>query len=359
MSKSLKAVLIVSGIFVVTLGLAATYFAFQFMGSGISNDTTEVYFDVMPGQSMPTVAENLEKRQLIKNAYLFTVYTRMTGANPKLKRGEYALRANMTPSEIINVITSGKSVARNLTIVEGATVYDVADAIERGGYGTRQEVLQLANDREFIKSLLNEDLETLEGYLFPETYKVTKFDSVREILAQMTKRFLVVWQELSSNPNLQGWTRNQVVTLASIVEKETGASKDRPLVASVFHNRLQKKMRLQTDPTVLYGLAVKQGDMPKNITRADLTNPTRYNTYTIDGLPPTPISNPGKSAFLATFEPAKTNYLYFVSRNDGTTAFSATLQAHNSAVQTYQVNPKGRDGKSWRDMNKPSTKPEN
>lgn len=329
------------------------------MKTGYSTDQTEVLFDVNPGQSMPTVAKNLENAKLIKNAKLFLWYSRYRGMNARLKRGEYALNAAMTPDQILAVVTSGKSVARNLTIAEGLNIWDIANILEKNNYGTKEEALKLFRDRQFIQNLLGENLESLEGYLFPETYKVTKFDSQKEIVSQMVKRFLTVYAELT--PQIQEfrtqypqrqWTRNQLVTFASIVEKETGAAFERPLVSSVFHNRLDKKMRLQTDPTVLYGVALQKGEMPKNITRKDLLTPTRHNTYTNAGLPPTPIANPGKEALLAALKPAQSKFIYFVSQNDGTHQFSESLEAHNAAVRAFQLNPKARKGKSWRDLNK-------
>lgn len=361
----MKTTLSATTFFIVAVGIAVGFFGYQFLKTGYSSDTTEVLFDVNPGQSMPTVAQNLEKAKLIKNAKLFQWYSRYRGMSPKLKRGEYALNAAMTPDEILAVVTSGKSVARNFTVAEGLNMWDIADLLEKNNYGTKQEALILFRDKEFIQSLLGEPLDSLEGYLFPETYKVTKFDTQKDIITQMVKRFLSVYAEIQPelmtfNQNFpqRKWNRNQLVTFASIVEKETGAKEERPLVSSVFHNRLDKNMRLQTDPTVLYGVALARGQMPKNITRTDLLTPTRYNTYTIYGLPPTPISNPGKEALQAALKPMPSKYLYFVSHNDGTHQFSESLEAHNAAVKTFQIDPKARQGKSWRDLNnkKPTTK---
>lgn len=331
--------------------LTTLFFGYQFLGSGTSSDTTEILFDVVPGQSMSSVATNLESQRLIKNAWLFTKYSRFKGANSKLKKGEYALNQSMTPKQVLNVITSGKSVMRSLTIPEGKNIFDIAEIFEKSNYGTRQDFLKLATDQEFIKNVLGEKEESLEGYLFPDTYKVTKFDTQKEIIQQMTTHFFSVYKELDPEIKKLNWPRKKLITFASIVEKETGAAADRPLVSSVFHNRLNANMKLQTDPTVLYGKAMLLGAMPNNITRADLQTPTKYNSYTNYGLPPGPISNPGRDAILAAINPAATKYIYFVSRNDGTTAFSETLTQHNTAVQKFQMNAKNRDGKSWRDLN--------
>lgn len=347
----MKMILGTLGLFFVAIALAAGFFGYQFLGQGTSQDTTEIVFDVLPGQSMAAVAQNLEAQHLIKNAWLFTKYSRFTGAHAKLKRGEYSLNKAMTPDQVLTVIVSGKSILRNLTIPEGKNIFDIAEIFEKSGYGTKAEFLKLMTDQEFILSLMGEKLESLEGYLFPDTYKVTKFDTQKEIVLQMVNHFLSVYKEIEPLVQKLNWPRNKLITFASIVEKETGHAGDRRLVSSVFHNRLKMNMRLQTDPTVLYGKAVVAGEMPTNITRTDLQTPSRYNSYTNYGLPPTPISNPGREAILAALTPADSKYLYFVSRNDGTTAFSETLVQHNAAVQKFQLDAKNRDGKSWRDLN--------
>lgn len=337
--------------FIVACAAVVLFLTFQFMHNGASDVSNDVVFEVLPGQGMNLVSQQLESKGLVKNAWVFALYARLAGESPKLKRGEYQLNTLMTPDQIMSVITSGKSIFRNLTFAEGLTVFDVAEILEKAGYGTYTDNLAMMFNKDFVKSLLAEPQESLEGYLFPETYQVTKFDTSKDIIAQMVNRFLLVWKDYENLAQLAGWTRHQAVTFASIVEKETGAKSDRPLVSSVFHNRLKKNMRLQTDPTVLYGIAIVQKKMPNNITRTDLVTPTPYNTYTNAGLPPTAISNPGRDAFEATFKPAQTNYLYFVSRNDGTTNFSESLTDHNKAVQTFQMNAKNRGGTSWRDLN--------
>lgn len=352
MNKQIKASLAGLTAFLVAVVITIAFFSHQFLNSGVSDNTTEVLFDVVPNQTMTTVADNLSAANLIKNRWMFFQYARFKGANAKLKKGEYALNQAMTPDQIIAVITSGKSVARNFTVVEGATIFDIADSIEKSGIATKIDFFNLIKDKDFITQVLGEPRESLEGYLFPETYKITKFDTLKEVVTQMVRRFQIVWAEFDAEAKAMGWNRNQVITFASIVEKETGHEKDRTVVSSVFHNRLKKKMKLQTDPTVLYGVAMLKGAMPNNISKLDLITPTRYNSYTNYGLPPTPISNPGRNAIAATLRPANTKYLYFVSRNDGTTAFSESLNQHNNAVNVFQVNPKAREGKSWKDLKK-------
>ncbi len=350
MTKKIKMMIGTFSLFITAVSATILFFGYQFLGSGTSNDSAEILFDVMPGQSMSSVAINLESQHLIKNAWLFTKYSRFSGANSKLKKGEYALNKTMTPNQVLSVITSGKSVMRSLTIPEGKNIFDIADILEKSGFGTKADFFKLIKDPDFIQNQLGEKLESLEGYLFPDTYKVTKFDTQKEIVQQMLNHFINVYKDLEPEIKKLNWTRNKLITFASIVEKETGRPSDRVIVSSVFHNRLKINMKLQTDPTVLYGKAVSLGEMPNNITRADLQTPTRHNTYTNYGLPPTPISNPGRDAILAVINPANTKYVYFVSRNDGTTVFSENLSQHNAAVQKFQMNAKNREGKSWKDL---------
>ena len=304
MNKKSKTTLASSSIFLIALVVTIAFFSNQFLNSGVSDDQTEILFDVAPNQTMSTVSDNLNKAELIKNRWLFFQYAKLKGANAKLKKGEYSLNRTMTPDQVIAVITSGKSVARNFTVVEGSNIFDIAEMIEKNGIASQTDFFNLVRDKEFITQVLGESHESLEGYLFPETYKITKFDTLKEVVTQMVRRFQKVWSEFDAEAKISGWSRNQIIVLASIVEKETGHENDRNIVSSVFHNRLQKKMRLQTDPTVLYGVAIKNGFMPKNISKLDLITPTRYNTYTIAALPPTPISNPGRNAIAATLKPA-------------------------------------------------------
>ena len=344
-------------ILLIAIMVTGLFFGYQLLKKPISNDNTEIVFDVVPGTTIGQIAKDLQKQRLIRNARVFRWYARLRLRTQSIKAGEYSLNQSMTPDDIVAVLVSGKSIARNLTIAEGLNLWDIATLFEKMNICSAQEFFKIVYDKEFIKSLLNEDLNSLEGYLFPETYKITKFEGAKSIISQMVNRFLIVWKEVEPEAKVKasGWSRRQIITFASIVEKETGAGFERPLVASVFRNRLDKKMRLQTDPTVLYGNAVLRGKMPLNITKTDLLTPTLYNTYTNYGLPPTPICNPGKAAILATLNPAVSSYLFFVSQNNGTHMFSENIQQHNKAVQMYQMNAKARANKSWRDL-KPVTK---
>ncbi|MBK9322141.1 MAG: endolytic transglycosylase MltG [Bdellovibrionaceae bacterium] len=340
--------------FVIACVGSVAYIAYDFTSKPSSSSDAEVIFEVLPAQSFNVIAKKLQDLGLIRNAVVFSLYARATNQRSLLKRGEYLLRMNMLPKEVLSVITSGKSISKPFTVAEGLNIYEISDLYERQGFGKKEDFLELVKNKQLIKQLLGEEAPSLEGYLFPETYMITKFEDTKDLISSMVRRFFVVYNELGVEAALPDWKRSQIVTLASIIEKETGAPEDRPLVSSVFHNRLRKKMKLQTDPTIIYGIADVTGVVPNNIRKDDILKPTKYNTYVIDGLPPGPISNPGKDALKATFKPAPSNYLYFVSRNDGTTTFSESLGNHNRAVQKYQLTVSEREGKSWRDKNKKS-----
>jgi UPF0755 protein len=337
--------------FISAVVLAGVFFGYQLLVKPVGTSQTEIVFEVPPGQSFTQTANELQQKKLIRNAKIFHLYGRIRGFTGKIKVGEYSLNQTMTPDEIVSVLVSGKSIARSITVAEGLNIFDIAAEFEKQNICTQKEFFEIVEDKAFIKSLLGENLTSLEGYLFPETYKYTKYEGAKSIITSMVKRFLTVWNEqLAAETGKLAWPRHQVVTLASIIEKETGASFERPLISSVFHNRIGKRMRLQTDPTVLYGIALRDHKMPNNITKNDLLTPTPYNTYTIDSLPPGPVANPGKEALLAALNPANSKYLFFVSQNNGTHVFSETIQQHNKAVQQFQLNAKARENKSWRDL---------
>ncbi|KYG69083.1 hypothetical protein AZI87_07635 [Bdellovibrio bacteriovorus] len=336
----------------IAVGGGLAYVSYNFLNTPPSTTASDVVYEVTPGSGFNTIAADLERKGIVRNGFFFSVYARFKGDRSKLKVGEYLLRTDMLPAEVLATITSGKSIARSFTVSEGLSIYEIADLYEKQGFGTATEFLGLVRDPAFVKSLLGENQETLEGYLFPETYMLTKYTDARALITNMVKRFLYVYEEVLAQATVMGWKRHQVVTLASIIEKETGAPEERSLISSVFHNRLMKKMRLQTDPTVIYGKAERTGKIEINITRADLTTPTRYNTYVIYGLPPGPIANPGREALLAALRPETSDYLFFVSQNDGTHVFSSDYKGHSAAVQKFQLDRKAREGKSWRDLKK-------
>ena len=341
---------IIFTLFIASVGLS--FIAYNQILTPPSEDPTEVVFEVPPGKIFKVIAHELQEQGIVKNGTLFSLYARVLHEAGKMKVGEYSLRRNMTPNEVLAVITSGKSIARNFTISEGLNIFEISENYEKAGFGKRADFLALCLDKTFIKQQLGEEHESLEGYLFPETYQLTKYTSTQELLQTMTRRFSAVYAELSPQSEIKGLDRHQIMTLASIIEKETGAPEERPLISSIFHNRLKKGMLLQTDPTIIYGMAEQTQKTEIKISKEDILRPTRYNTYVIKGLPPGPIANPGREAILAAMKPANSEYLFFVSQNNGTHVFSKDYASHEKAVQKFQVDAKARAGKSWRDLKK-------
>jgi UPF0755 protein len=325
---------------------------YRFLHEPASDSEAVVPFEVGPGETFKVVAKKLEQEGLVTDARKFELFARVSGRGGRVLVGEYAIRRNMRPVEVLGIISSGKSIKHIVTIPEGYNIFEIAELLERQGIAKREEFLSLVKDRALIKELLGQDEPSLEGYLFPETYHITKFTSARAFVRLMVERFMQNFAKLQAMP---GWnstrlSRHQLVTLASIVEKETGAPEERPVISSVFHNRLRLNMRLQTDPTVIYGIWEQSGEWNRNISREDLVTPTKYNTYTFFGLPAGPISNPGFEALTAAGGPARTEFLFFVSRNDGTHVFSRDYNQHRNAVSQFQLDRAAREGKSWRDL---------
>jgi UPF0755 protein len=242
------------------------------------------------------------------------------------------LSPTQSPQEILEWISRGRVVTYEVVVPEGFTLAQIAKRLAAEQLADPEAFLAVARDPATAAEIGVEG-STLEGYLFPETYRIPRGLAPEEIARTLVEQFLEVWREIEPRAREQGFSMREVVTLASIVEKETAAPNERPLIASVFRNRLERGMRLETDPTVIYGIE----DFDGNLRRRDLENRDNpYNTYRIPGLPPGPIASPGAEALHAVVEPAESDYLYFVSRNDGTHVFSRTYREHARAVDKYQ-----------------------
>jgi UPF0755 protein len=287
------------------------------------------------GATFQFVAALLEREELIKSRSVFVLIGKSQSADRKVQAGEYELNPGMTPAEILSKLLNGEVLLHPLTIPEGLTITQIADVVSQQGLTDRVEFLRLAKDRVFVASL-GIKAETLEGYLYPDTYRFPRPIEAREVLVAMVEQLRqVVGPDLLARMQELKMTIHEVLTLASVIEKETGAGGERPEISAVFHNRLKKHIPLQSDPTVIYGLPAFDGNLHKK----DLSSPSPYNTYRVQGLPPGPIANPGIQAIRATLYPSDSRSLYFVSRNDGTHQFSATLIEHNKAVEKYQKRP--------------------
>jgi UPF0755 protein len=306
--------------------------AYQFAQTPADSLAPVRSFVVLPGDSFRRTAERLYQEKIIESAFKLRLYARLKGLDIRIKAGEYALSAAQTPAAILDAMAAGKVILYRVTVPEGYTLFQIADLFAQSGISDREDFIRTAADSETALRL-GIEASTLEGYLFPDTYYFPKPSPSGSVIYTMVRNFRKAfkpqWEEAAARA---GFTIHQIVTLASIIEKETGAPFERPLVASVFHNRLQKKMRLDSDPTVIYGIKNFDGDL----TRKHLARRTPYNTYRMSGLPRGPIANPGTGSLEAAVYPAKTPFLYFVSKNDGAHLFSEDLQTHLSAVQAYQ-----------------------
>ena len=306
------------------------------------DQATAVTFNVQTGETLQKTANRLAEAGLVRFPELYALLARAAGRDRQIRAGEYDLHTSMSPQEILDRLCRGSVILYKVTVPEGLTFNQVGRVLEENDLAQAEAFDEVCRDRGFVTALGFEG-ETLEGYLFPETYFFARGLSPREIARVMTDRFRSVFgPELRRRQEEAEWSLLQTVTLASIVEKETGLQEEKPLVASVLINRLKRGMLLQCDPTVIYGLEAFDG----NLTREDLRTPNPYNTYVNKGLPPGPICNPGLGSLEAVLSPARTAYLYFVSRNDGSHVFTTNLEDHNQAVQTYQI--RGNKGASGR-----------
>jgi UPF0755 protein len=324
-------------------------FAFQPLRAG-TQDSFVV--EVRKGQGPVEITKALAKGGAVADSDTFVWVGRLARQWKRVRAGEYQLSAAMSPMQIFETLASGISLKHPVTVREGENTYEIGADMEAKGLVTKAEFLRLCRDPK-LRAALKLDTGragTLEGYLFPETYFFNKSQTPEEMIRQMVKRFTAAWTEKEQARAKQlGLTQHEVVTLASMIEKETGAQKERPLISSVFHNRLAKKMRLQSDPTTIYGIWNKYKG---NLHRDDLTTPSDYNTYTVAALPIGPIGNPGQEAIQAALHPETSEFIFFVSHNDGTHEFTRSLNEHVNAVKKFQLDPQARQGKSWRDLSR-------
>lgn len=291
-----------------------------------------VLFEVPKGATLASVAHALEEAGLVRDARATQLVGRWRALAGKLRSGEYELSAAMTPQAILEKIAAGRIYTIALVVPEGFTARQIAERVEATGLGSARAFLDVVNDPS-QPAALGVEGPTLEGYLFPATYPLPRRVGEREIARVLVARFHESWARVAEPAKAAGLSMREVVTLASIVERETGTPAERPVVASVYRNRLRAGMKLDSDPTVIYGIVAFDG----NLTRAQLEDATNlYNTYQRPGLPPGPIASPGADALNAVVSPADTQYLYFVSRNDGTHVFTESYAEHMREVDRWQ-----------------------
>ncbi len=323
--------------FVVLVGsllLAWAWMQYQgFLQTPLAIGPEGLVYEVPRGASLAAVARDLEARGVVGNARYLAWYGRYTGQANRIRAGEYRLEPGLDPDGLLALLVSGRTVTYSLTLIEGWNIRQVRAAV--AAHPVLEHGLGDVDDTALM-ALLGRPGEHPEGRFFPDTYHFSRgtsdLDFLRRAMQAMDRELEAAWAGRAEDIPLE--TPYQALILASIIEKETGLAEERRDIAGVFTRRLRLGMKLQTDPTVIYGMGER---FDGNIRRADLREDTPYNTYVHAGLPPTPIAMPGREALRAAVDPAPGNALYFVSRGDGSHVFSATLEEHNAAVRKYQL----------------------
>lgn len=333
----MRRALLIAGVLIVGLGLpgawvwACLYLPYQgFAASG-------VYVDIPKGASRRAIAGLLASQGVVRNRWVFEALSRRE-ARRTMQAGEYFFNRPETAPEVFETIAAGRIFVKELVIPEGYSMFDIADLVAREGFTSREDFLAAARDPAPVRDLAP-DAPSVEGFLFPATYGFPGHPTGQQMVDTMVKRFRQEWTTIAAEPSESSdppeRTLEQTLTLASLVERETPKPEERPLVAGVFANRLQKKMPLQCDPTVVYSLELA-GQYSGALEARDLPFESPYNTYRHLGLPPGPIANPGEASLRAALAPAKTDYLYFVANTEGGHFFSSTLAEHNHNVVKYR-----------------------
>lgn len=327
--------------FVIIIGAAVVFYNIYTFASAPAHDyDREVFVEIPKGASFNTIVDLLYKNEVISSKWKFQILGTAKEFDKKARAGEYQLNSNMTPLHIISKIQSGEVYLHRLTIPEGYTMKQIAGKIEEAGLGKTENFMILTGDAKLLNKY-DIPAATMEGYLYPDTYYFPKGTSERAImevmLRQMQSRITPAMRMKAQDMRLN---IHEVLTLASIVEKETGKAAERPTIASVFHNRMARGMRLESDPTAVYGVNLQGG----GVTASHVRDENPYNTYKINGLPPTPIASPGIDSIKAVLYPADTKYFFFVAKGDGGHVFSTTYEQHQQAVNEWRKLRNGQQG---------------
>lgn len=314
---------------VLLASLLVWYLVCLFVAPGDGSRELELSFP--PGSGIRKLAGELKAGGIIRSSWHFILVTRLRGQSHRLKAGDYRFNNSMTPEMILEKLVAGDVDFRKFSLPEGYSIFQAAELLEQKGYFKKAAFLEKCRD-DGLLSRLGLNGPSVEGYLYPATYNLVRNGSEEQLIEQMVGQFKIRYAEASSaSGSSPDFSRHQIVTLASMIEKEAVSQEEKPLIASVFHNRMRIGMPLQSDPTAVYGVRAFAG----KVTKADIETRSPYNTYQIKGLPPGPIGNPGIQALQAAMNPAKTQYLYFVARQDGTHQFSRSLEEHNRAVSKF------------------------
>lgn len=299
----------------------------------LGDDIDGVVITIKSGQSVAQISQHLAAKGVITDPFIFRLLVRLTGEGRKIQAGVYRVQGAKSALDIVQILVAGKVELAQCTLPEGMTVVEVVDFCAQSGLGDKGRYHALLKDESF-RQQLNIKASSLEGYLFPETYRFAPGSSERTILQVMVKQTQQhLTESLLAAAKKRGLSEFQLLTFASIIQKEAGNEEEMPRISSVFHNRLKRGMKLQADPTVIYGIQ----DFNGNLTRKDLRTSTPYNTYMKRGLPAGPIANPGLAALHAAAYPEQGDDLYFVATGEGGHYFSRTLKEHNRAVRRFQL----------------------
>jgi UPF0755 protein len=323
-------------VLVLVAGAGAAFFYMRVNQPYRGYEGMEQFVEIPTGAGSVAIGDRLIQGGVIRDRTTYRTAVWMTGKGRQLKAGEYRFDRAMTPFEVIDKIARGDVYVVHVTFREGLTMVEMAKIFEDEGLGQASAFMQAAKDPAPVREI-DPAAKDLEGYLFPETYALPRHADAAKLVRQMVSSFHRAFpQELRDAGAAANLTPRQIVTLASIVEKETAKPEERPIVAAVYRNRLRIGMPLQCDPTVIYALQ-RAGSFNGNLRRDDLQFDSPYNTYRYPGLPPGPIASPGKASLEAAAHPADVDYVYFVSRNDGSHEFARTLDEHNRNVQKFQI----------------------
>jgi UPF0755 protein len=318
---------------VLLIGVAFTRYA----TSPINHSSIAKIVDIPKGASFFRITAILYDAGLVENRPFFWALALGKGATKSIRAGEYEITGSMSPAEIIEKLVRGEIKSYTVTLPEDITVNEMARRLAEPKLINEKEFITLTTDKPFLASL-GVEADSIEGYLFPETYQFNRSMTTKEVIRIIVRQF---WREITpemrERAEKMGLSLNEWVTLASMIGKESGNKEEKTIISAVFHNRLARRMKLQSDPTAVYHLE-REGAPVKTIRRKHLSADTPYNTYRITGLPPGPIANPGIDSLRAALYPDRVGYLYFVATNDGLHHFSTTLDAHSQAVSKYQTN---------------------
>jgi UPF0755 protein len=336
-----KLLITITILLLITVGSVGTY-----VTSNLNKtyEGTDVNFVVENGDTFGKINQRLYNQGLISNTRFFHYIAKYKKVMSKFRAGSYTITKGSTMSDVLNTLVYGQANLTSITIPEGKNMYEVAKLLDAAGVTKEKDFLDIIQNRDFINQF-NISADSLEGYLYPETYRFVPNSPAKVVAKTMLDLFRKKTEHINfSHPFLD---KHQVIILASMVEKETGAKIERPSIAGVFTNRLKKRMRLESDPTTIYGIWSRYKG---NIKKSDLLEITPYNTYKIPALPQGPISNPSLEAIQAVLSPEQHEFLFFVSKNDGTHVFTKNYGEHVQAVDSFQRNSGARKGKSWRDL---------